>query len=97
MKMKALLSNQPGFALGSYRKGRDLYLQTKKGGLNLSRWGDDMERLSAEQIANATDHITDTENNRRAVRKLYHKQDESHLWPIRGKFNVTTRAANRVS
>lgn len=56
-----------------------------------------MERLTAEQIADATDHITDTEKNRRAIRKLYHKQDESHLWPIRGKFNVTTRAAKRVS
>ena len=55
-----------------------------------------MDRLTAEQIANATDQITDTEKNRQAIRKLYHKQDDSHLWPIRGKFNVTTRAAKGV-
>ena len=56
-----------------------------------------MIRLTAEQIANATDHISDNEKNRQAIRKIYHKQDDSHLWPIRGKFNVTTRAAKRVS
>ena len=55
-----------------------------------------MERLTAEQIANATDHINDTEKNRRAILELYHKQDDSHLWPIQGKFNITTRAAKRV-
>lgn len=56
-----------------------------------------MDRLTAEQIATKTEHIDDTEKNRAAIRKLYHAQDESHLWPIRGKFNVTTRAAKRVS
>lgn len=56
-----------------------------------------MDRLTAEQIAAKTDHITDNEKNRQAIRKLYHKQDDSHLWPTRGKFNVTTRAAKRVS
>lgn len=56
-----------------------------------------MERLTAEQIAAKTDHIADTEKNRAAIRKLYRTQDESHLWPIRGKFNVTTRAAKKVS
>ena len=54
-------------------------------------------RLTAEQIAKQTDHITDTEKNRAAIRKMYHAQDDSHLWPIRGKFNVTTRAAKKVS
>lgn len=56
-----------------------------------------MNRLTAEQIAAKTDHITDTEKNRAAIRKIYHAQDDSHLWPIQGKFNVTTRAAKLVS
>ena len=58
--------------------------------------GENMDRLTAEQIAAKTDHITDSEKNRKAIRELYHKQDDSHLWPIRGKFNVTTRAAKKV-
>ena len=55
-----------------------------------------MDRLTAEQIAKATDHISDNEKNRQAIRRLYHKQDENNLWPIRGKFNVTTRAVRNV-
>jgi len=56
-----------------------------------------MNRLTAEQIAAKTNHIDDLEKNRAAIRKIYHMQDESHLWPIRNKFNVTTRAAKKVS
>lgn len=56
-----------------------------------------MERLTAEQIAAKTDHITNTKKNRAAIRKLYHAQDESHLWPVRSRFKLTTRAARRVS
>ena len=55
-----------------------------------------MDRLTAEQIAAKTDHIDSTEKNRAAIRKLYHAQDDSHLWPIRGRFNVTTRASKNV-
>ena len=59
-----------------------------------------MDRLTAEQIAEQTDYLIDkyvgTEKNRAAIRKLYHKQDESRLWPIRGKFNITTRAAKAI-
>ena len=53
-------------------------------------------RLTAEQIAAKTEHIDDTDKNRAAIRKLYHAQDESHLWPIRGRFNLTTKAAKKV-
>ena len=56
-----------------------------------------MKRLTAEQIAKATNHITNRLSNRRAILKLYRAQDESHLWPICGKFNVTNRAARQVS
>ena len=31
------------------------------------------------------------------VRRLMHRTDESHLWPIKGRFNGTTRAVRRVN
>ena len=33
---------------------------------------------------------------RRYVNKKYRAEDQSHLWPICGKFNVTERAIRRV-
>ena len=50
---------------------------------------------TAEQIANDTDS-TYRLANIRAINKAYRAQDESHLWPISGKFNVTDRAIRRV-
>jgi hypothetical protein len=32
----------------------------------------------------------------RAVNKVFRERDESHLFPIRGKFDVTERAIRRV-
>lgn len=32
------------------------------------------------------------ELSRRQIYKLFRKNDDSHLWPIRNKFNVTERA-----
>lgn len=34
--------------------------------------------------------------NRKEVNILYKQQDNSNLWPIHGKFNVTKRAINRI-
>ena len=50
---------------------------------------------TAEQIARETD---DKEGiaNIRAINKLYRKQDESHLYPILGRFNVTERAIRQA-
>jgi hypothetical protein len=32
----------------------------------------------------------------RQINALFRQNDESHLWPIRGRFNVTERAIRRV-
>jgi hypothetical protein len=44
-----------------------------------------------EDIARETEHLTG-QANIRAINKLFLGQDESHLWPISGKFNATRRA-----
>jgi len=51
--------------------------------------------LTAEQIAQQTDHLQGLANIR-AINKLYRQQDESHLWPVSSKFNATERAIRRV-
>jgi len=35
---------------------------------------------------------SDRQKQYRVVDRLYRQQDESHLWPIKGRFNVTNRA-----
>jgi len=34
--------------------------------------------------------------NRALINRFFRKQDESHLWPIRNRFNVTERAIKRL-
>ena len=51
--------------------------------------------LTAEQIAKETDD-KDGLANIRAINKLYRAQDESHLFPVNGKFNVTERAIRKA-
>ena len=51
---------------------------------------------TAEVIARDTEHL-DGLAERRAVLRAYRTQDESHLWPIRGRFNITNRAAREVN
>ena len=34
--------------------------------------------------------------SRRAINKLFRANDESHLWPVKGRFNVTNRAIRRL-
>jgi len=50
-----------------------------------------MPVLTAEQIAEKTMHLNGKKNIA-AINKLFRDQDESHLWPINGKFNATERA-----
>ena len=52
--------------------------------------------LTPEQIAKECESITDPKLNRIAINKLYHKQDDSDKWPIRGRYNLTSRAINRA-
>ena len=54
-----------------------------------------MKYLTAEQIAAACDDLEGVANIR-AINKLYREQDESHLYPVNGKFNATERAIRRV-
>jgi hypothetical protein len=34
---------------------------------------------------------------RRNINKLFREQDDSHLWPVSGKFNVTERAIRKAN
>jgi len=54
-----------------------------------------MNHLTAEQIAAHADD-KDGVSNVRAINRLFREQDESHLFPINGRFNVTERAIRRV-
>jgi hypothetical protein len=54
-----------------------------------------MTYLTAEQIAKATDD-KDGLANIRAINRLYRLQDESHLYPVFRKFNVTERAIRKA-
>ena len=48
-----------------------------------------MEYLTAEAIVKMS-------RDRRDVNRLFMAQDDSHLWPVSGRFNVTKRAINRI-
>jgi len=50
---------------------------------------------TAEVIARRADSKAGLANIR-AINKDYRTQDESHLWPIRGRFNVTERAIRKA-
>jgi len=50
-----------------------------------------MQYLTAEQIAQKADHL-DGPANINFINNLFRDQDESHLWPILNKFNVTEKA-----
>lgn len=52
--------------------------------------------LTAEQIAAQCDYIDNPRSNRAAINKLFRAQDDSHLWPINSRFNVTERAIKRA-
>ena len=54
-----------------------------------------MKNLSPEKIAELTDDLEGIANIR-AINKLFREQDESHLWPICGRFNVTERAIRKA-
>lgn len=54
-----------------------------------------MQILTAEQIAEQTDHL-EGRANLIGINKLYREQDESHLWPVSGNFNATERAIRRA-
>jgi len=54
-----------------------------------------MERLTAEKIAKVCNDLSGSAC-RAAINKLYLEQDESQLWPINGRFNVTSRAIKKA-
>ena len=54
-----------------------------------------MERLTADQIAKACEDL-DGRENIKAINKMFREQDESNLWPIRGRFNLTERAIKKA-
>ena len=54
-----------------------------------------MEYLSPEKIAELCEDL-DGIANIKAINKLFREQDESHLFPISGKFNATERAIRQA-
>lgn len=54
-----------------------------------------MTILTAEAIAEKCEQY-DGKQNRIAINRLFRLQDDSHLWPINGRFNVTNRAIKRI-
>lgn len=54
-----------------------------------------MSHLTAEQIAERAES-KDGLANIREINRLYRLQDESRLYPVCGKFDVTERAIRRV-
>lgn len=54
-----------------------------------------MEILTMEQIAKMTDDL-DGMANIKAINKIFREQDQSNLWPICGKYNVTERAIKKA-
>jgi hypothetical protein len=51
--------------------------------------------LTAEQIAKRAESL-DGLSNIKAINRLYRKQDESHLYPINGRFDATERAIRKA-
>jgi hypothetical protein len=51
--------------------------------------------LTPEQIAARAEQF-DGISNIREINRLFRKQDESHLYPVCGRFNVTERAIRRL-
>jgi hypothetical protein len=53
-------------------------------------------RKTPEQIAALAESCSTPLASVRLINRLYRAQDESHLWPIRGRFNATERAIRRI-
>jgi len=51
--------------------------------------------LTAEQIAERAESL-DGLSNIKAINRLYRKQDESHLYPINGRFDAIERAIRKA-
>lgn len=50
---------------------------------------------TAEKIATTFEHL-DGIASIREINRIYRAMDESHLWPICGRYNATERAIRRV-
>lgn len=51
--------------------------------------------LTPYQIAELADQYVGT-YNRAVINKMFRAQDDSHLWPVSGRFNATERAIRRL-
>jgi hypothetical protein len=54
-----------------------------------------MPNLTPYEIADMAEDLDGMANIRR-INSLFRKQDESHLYPICGRFNATERAIRRI-
>lgn len=54
-----------------------------------------MNRMTPDQIADAVKDLTG-KKQLMEINRLLREQDESHLWPIYGKFNCTNRAIRKA-
>lgn len=51
---------------------------------------------TADEIARIADDGRTGLGQRRLINNLYRAQDDSKLWPIRGRYNVTERAIRKA-
>ena len=54
------------------------------------------EILTAEAIWKRAQSARTPLGERRIINRLFRLQDDSHLWPVNGRFNVTERAVRRA-
>ena len=54
-----------------------------------------MPYYTAEQIAQKAEHANGR-RNRAIINRLFRRQDESHLYPVSGRFDATERAIRRL-
>lgn len=54
-----------------------------------------MDILTPEQIHEKTMYLNGRQSIT-AINKLFRDQDESHKWPVNGKFNATDKAIRKV-
>jgi hypothetical protein len=53
--------------------------------------------MTAERICRLAEKASETQlGQRRVAYRLFREQDDSHLWPVNGKFSVIERAIRRA-
>lgn len=55
-----------------------------------------MRALTIKEISEQAERATTTRGNRAIINRLFREKDQSKLYPIMGRFNVTERAIRQI-